>query len=238
MGVLPASSGKYKRSSGKRGFDGSRGGSSIERTAGHHRIADAEKDYAAAAETAGNGEEEPGNHCQGKLHHGDKAFSLGAKVKTGNGKLSYKSSNKAVADYNTKTGKITLKGVGVCTITVTASETTAYKQKTTKVTIKVNPKKAKLKTLKPGKKSLKVTWTKDAKATGYEVQCCLKKNFKSGVKKSTVKKAKTTSTTFKKLKKGKKYYVRIRAYKNVKVNGKTTKLTGAWSKVMTSKKVK
>ncbi len=170
--------------------------------------------------------------------YGDKAFSLGAKVKTGNGKLSYKSSNKAVADYNTKTGKITLKGVGVCTITVTASETTAYKQKTTKVTIKVNPKKAKLKTLKPGKKSLKVTWTKDAKATGYEVQCCLKKNFKSGVKKSTVKKAKTTSTTFKKLKKGKKYYVRIRAYKNVKVNGKTTKLTGAWSKVMTSKKVK
>ncbi len=170
--------------------------------------------------------------------YGDKAFSLGAKVKTGNGKLSYKSSNKAVADYNAKTGKITVKGIGVCTITVTASETTTYKQATTKVTIKVNPKKAKLKTLKPGKKSLKVTWTKDAKATGYEVQCCLKKNFKSGVKKATIKKAKTTSTTFKKLKKGKKYYVRIRAYKNVKVNGKTTKLTGAWSKVVVSKKVK
>ena len=92
--------------------------------------------------------------------------------------------------------------------------------------------------MKPGKKSLKVTWTKDAKATGYEVQCCLKKNFKSGVKKATIKKAKTTSTTMKKLKKGKKYYVRIRAYKTVKIGGKSTKLTGAWSKVMTSKKVK
>ena len=42
----------------------------------------------------------------------------------------------------------------------------------------------------------------------------------------------------KKLKKGKKYYVRIRAYKTVKIGGKSTKLTGAWSKVMTSKKVK
>lgn len=170
--------------------------------------------------------------------YGDKAFSLGAKVKVGNGKLSYKSTNKAVADYNAKTGKITIKGVGVCTITVTASETTTYKAKTTKVTLKVNPKKAKVKALKPGKKNLKVTWAKDTKATGYEVQCCLKKNFKSGVKKATVKKAKTTSTTFKKLKTGKKYYVRVRAYKNVKVNGKVTKLTGAWSKTVVSKKVK
>ncbi len=169
--------------------------------------------------------------------YGDKAFSLGAKITAGNGKLSYKSSDNKVAQPDSS-GKITIKGIGKCTITVTASGTTTYNAKTAKVTLTVNPKKAKLKTLKPGKKSLKVTWTKDAKATGYEVQCCLKKNFKSGVKKSTIKKAKTTSTTIKKLKKGKKYYVRIRAYKTVKIGGKSTKLTGAWSKVMTSKKIK
>ena len=169
--------------------------------------------------------------------YGDKAFSLGAKITAGNGKLSYKSSDNKVAQPNSS-GKITIKGIGKCTITVTASGTATYNAKTTKVTLTVNPKKAKLKALKPGKKSLKVTWTKDAKATGYEVQCCLKKNFKSGVKKATIKKAKTTSTTMKKLKKGKKYYVRIRAYKTVKIGGKSTKLTGAWSKVMTSKKVK
>lgn len=168
---------------------------------------------------------------------GDKAFDLGAKT-NGDGKLSYTSSDKKVADYNAKNGKIEIKGCGICTITVTAQETANYKSKTANVTLTVNPKKAALSKLKPGKKQLKVTWKKDTKASGYEVQCCLNKKFKSGVKKVDIKKAKTTSTTIKKLKKGKKYYVRIRAYKTVKVNGKTKKLTGAWSKVLTSKKVK
>ena len=141
----------------------------------------------------------------------------------------------AVSDNN---GKITIKGIGKCVITVTASGTTTYNAKTAKVTVTVNPGKAVVKKLTPGKKTLKVSWAKDAKATGYEVQCCLKKNFKSGVKKATIKKAKTTTTTFKKLKNGKKYYVRVRAYKTVKVNGKSIKLNGAWSNVKLSKKVK
>ncbi len=168
---------------------------------------------------------------------GDKAFSLGAKVTVGDGALTYKSSDEkvAVADAN---GNVSVKGIGTCTITVTASGTANYNQKAVNVTVTVNPGKAKLKALKPGKKQLKVTWNKDAKVSGYEVQCCLNKKFKSGVKKANIKKANTTATTFKKLKKGKKYYVRIRAYKTVKVNGKSTKLTGAWSKVLTSKKIK
>ena len=170
--------------------------------------------------------------------YGSKAFSVGAKLSTGDGKLSYASSDRKVADCDKNTGKITIKGYGVCTITVTAGETANYKSQTAKVTLTVNPKKAVLSKLKPGKKQLKVTWKKDTKASGYEVQCCLNKKFKSGVKKANIKKAKTMSTTFKKLKKGKKYYVRVRAYKTVKVNGKSKKLTGAWSKVLTSKKVK
>ncbi len=172
--------------------------------------------------------------------YGDKPFKLNAKVKTGDGKLSYKSSNTKVANYNKKTGKVEVKGIGQCTITITASETAKYKKKTANVTIIVNPKQALLvkSKLKSGKKSLKAAWKKDAKADGYEVQCCLKKNFKSGVKKATVKKAKTTSTTIKKLKKGKRYYVRVRAYKKVKVNGKTKTFNGAWSKVVQSKKIK
>lgn len=85
------------------------------------------------------------------------------------------------------------------------------------------------------KKSLKVTWKKDSKATGYEIQCSLTKNFKKVAAKVDVKKA---SATLKKLKKGRKYYVRIRAYKTAKVNGKNKKLTGAWSKAKISKQVK
>lgn len=89
-----------------------------------------------------------------------------------------------------------------------------------------------------GGKKLTVKWKKIADASGYEVQCCLKKNFKSGVKKAAAKKGNKTSLVIKKLKKGKTYYVRIRAYKTVKVNGKTKKLYGAWSKVKKSKKIK
>jgi hypothetical protein len=50
-----------------------------------------------------------------------------------------------------------------------------------------------------------------------------------------VSKQKKTSTAIKNLKGKKKYYVRIRTYKNVKFNGKTVKVYSSWSK---SKSVK
>ncbi len=170
---------------------------------------------------------------------GDKAFKLDAKRKVGNGKLSYKSSNKkvAVVDGN---GKVTIKGIGVSTITVTAAKTSKYDKKSVNITLTVNPKKAAISKLTPvqGKK-LKVTWKKVAKADGYVVQYAKDKKFKNVVGKVTVKKAGTTSTTItKKLTKGKKYYVRVRAYKTVEVNGKNKKLSGDWSKVKLSGKIK
>lgn len=165
--------------------------------------------------------------------YGDKAFNLGAK-RTGDGALTYKSSSNGVATVD-KNGKVTIKGTGSCTITITAAETANYKAKSVNVTITVKPKKMSIKKVTVAKKSLKVTFKKDSKATGYEIQCSLTKNFKKIAGKADVKK---TSATLKKLKKGKKYYVRIRAYKTATVNGKKTKLTGAWSKVKPSKKVK
>ncbi len=169
---------------------------------------------------------------------GAKAFSLGAKRTTGNGALSYKTSDKKVATV-AKNGKVTIKGTGKCTITITAKATGTYKAKSVKVTLTVKPKKAAISklTLVKGKK-LKITWKKDSKATGYEIQCALKKDFKKIAKKATIKKSGTTSTTLTKLTKGKKYYVRVRAYKNIKVSGKTKKLVGAWSTVKLSGKIK
>ena len=57
-------------------------------------------------------------------------------------------------------------------------------------------------------------------------------------KKVTVSNNKTTSKTMKKLKKGKKYYVKIRSYKTIKVNGKTQRIYGAYSTIknITAKK--
>ncbi|MEY8517354.1 discoidin domain-containing protein [Lachnospiraceae bacterium 29-84] len=169
--------------------------------------------------------------------YGAKAFSLGAKVTTGNGSLSYKSSDTKVATVS-KSGKVTLKGTGICTIKVTAAATSQYNAKSVSVTLKVSPKAAALVSLKAVKgKKLTVKWKKDSKASGYQIQYSTSKKFKSA-KSIKVKNSKTTSTTIKKLKAGKKYYVRIRAYKTVKVNGKSTTLNGAWSKAKTSKKIK
>lgn len=170
--------------------------------------------------------------------YGSKAFNLNAKVTTGKGKLSYKTSDKNVATVSS-TGKVTIKGTGICKITITAAAATGYKAKSVTVTLTVKPKKASLSSVKPVKgKKLTVKWKKDTKATGYEIQCSLNKNFKKIAAKATIKKAKTTSTTLKKLTKGKKYYVRVRAYKNAKVSGKTKKICGDWSKAKLSGKVK
>ncbi len=86
-----------------------------------------------------------------------------------------------------------------------------------------------------GGKKLVVTWKEIAGADGYEIQYSLKKGFRSGVKKATTKK---TTITVKKLKKGKQYYVRVRAYKIEKVNGKKQKVYGAWSTVKKTDKIR
>ena len=168
--------------------------------------------------------------------YGDKAFSLQAKAAKG-AKITYKTSDKKVADVDRK-GKVTIKGTGIATITVKATAT-GYNAKTLKVTVKVSPSKASapsLKTLR-GRK-LKVSWKKDRRATGYQVQYCTSKAFKKGVKTITISKNKTVTKTIPKLARGKRYYVRVRAYKSVKVNKKTQKLYGAWSSGKRSGKIR
>lgn len=73
-------------------------------------------------------------------------------------------------------------------------------------------------------KKLNVQWKKVSGASGYELQYATKSNFKSGLVKKDIS-SKKTSATYTKMKKGKTYYVRMRAY--VKVNGK--KVYGSWS---------
>lgn len=152
-----------------------------------------------------------------------KPFKLS--VKNAKGTVSYTSSNKKVATVNSK-GIVTLKGTGLAKITVKASNGSVVSK------VYVAPKKTSISKAKStAKKTVTVTWKKDTKATGYEIQCNTNKNFKSGNKTVTVKKAKTTSAKVTKLKSGKKYYVRMRSYKTI--NGK--KYAGSWSKVLAVK---
>lgn len=85
-------------------------------------------------------------------------------------------------------------------------------------------------TVKGGKKSLTVSYKKVAKATGYQIQYSLYSNFKS-VKTIKLTKNSITKKTITKLKRNKKYFVRIRSY--VVQNKKTT--YSSWTK---SKKAK
>ena len=96
------------------------------------------------------------------------------------------------------------------------------------------PAAVKLTSVKSAKAGeMTVKWGKNAKAGGYQLQYATAKNFK-GAKAVTVKKAKTTSVTIKKLAKGKKYYVRVRTYQ--KVGGKTYYSAWSASKNVTIKK--
>lgn len=66
---------------------------------------------------------------------------------------------------------------------------------------------------------------------GYEIQYSTDKKFKKNTKTVKVKKGSATSKTIAKLKKNKKYYVRIRAYKYQ--NKKYAR--SPWSKVKSMK---
>jgi hypothetical protein len=76
-----------------------------------------------------------------------------------------------------------------------------------------------------------VTWKKVSSVTGYQIQYAGNAKFTKGLKTITIKDNTATSKKIAKLTKGKKYYVRVRAYR------KTSKSTyiGAWSKTKSVK---
>ncbi len=75
---------------------------------------------------------------------------------------------------------------------------------------------------------IKATWKKvGGSASGYQIYWAKDKNFKKVVSKTTVSGQKKTSYTGKNFTKGKRYYVKVRAYKTVNGN----KIYGAWSNV-------
>ena len=105
------------------------------------------------------------------------------------------------------------------------------KMKTAKI-LKLNVKSK-------AKKTINVTWKKVKKAKGYQVQVSTSKKFKKNkiiFKKYTKKK---TLKITKKIKSGKTYYVRVRAYTTYKdINGKPQKVYSKWNKKLRTVKVK
>lgn len=85
---------------------------------------------------------------------------------------------------------------------------------TIKKTFTINPKSTSISSISGKTKSVKLKWKKvSSQISGYQIQYSVKKSF-SGAK--TVKvSGKSTSKTIKSLKKGTRYYVRVRTYKKV-----------------------
>ena len=147
--------------------------------------------------------------------------SKGKKISASNYDISYSGGRKNVGQY-----------------TVTVKFKNRYSGSMRK-TFTIKPKGTSVSKVKAAKKGFKVTWKKQAtQTTGYEVQYGTASNFKKGNKTVTVSKNKTTSKSVSKLSAKKKYYVRVRTYKTVKVNGKNVKLYSGWSKAksVTTKK--
>lgn len=121
------------------------------------------------------------------------------------------SSNSKITSVNSS-GKVTAKSAGKVTIKAVLNN-----GKSASCTVTVKPKTNKIKKLKKsGKKSIKITWTKVSGTTKYQIYMSTKK--KSGYKKIKTASAKSSSYTKGKLKRGKRYYFKVRSY--TKVGGK------------------
>ena len=79
--------------------------------------------------------------------------------------------------------------------------------------------------LKSGKQYFRASWKKTSCTSGYQIQYSLYKNFKKTVTKTLTGNTKT-SITVSRLKRKKRYYVRVRAYRNAN----SEKYYGKWSK--------
>ena len=97
----------------------------------------------------------------------------------------------------------------------------------------IKPRATSISSLKAGSKKFTVKWKKQAtQTTGYQVQYSASSKF-SKAKTVTVGKNTTVSKKISKLSGKKKYYVRVRTYKTVKINGKSIRIYSGWSKAKT-----
>ncbi len=157
----------------------------------------------------------------------------------------YGYTNTAAETY-AKENNIPFESIGVYT-EPTTSPTTKTPNKTinpthtptTKTTPTIKTKKAVIKKVITTKKmTLKITWKKVSGAKGYEIKLATNRKFTKNKSTFKVKKGTSTSKVIRKLKSGKRYYVKLRAYKKVKVDGYTVTANGPWSIIRISKKIK
>lgn len=143
--------------------------------------------------------------------YGCSPIKLYAKT-SGNGKLTYKSSNTNVATVSS-TGTVTVKGVGTTRITVKAAATSKYNAGSKTITIVVKPRQQVIKSLtSTAKGRITVTHSADYTGSGFQISYTTKSDFSSS-KKVMVNSRTNTVKNISGLKSGQRYYVKVRAFK-------------------------
>ena len=103
------------------------------------------------------------------------------------------------------------------------------------LTFRIAPAGTTVKSVKAGKAKVTVNWKMQTRNTnGYIIQYSSNKSFRN-VKQITISSNKAKSKQITKLSTKKQYYVRLCTYKNVKKNGKTTKICSDWSNAVAVK---
>lgn len=138
--------------------------------------------------------------------------SKGNKISSSNYTVTYSSGCKNVGQYKVKiVFKNNYKG-------------TVYK------TFTIKPKGTSIAGTTAGDNKFTVKWKKQAtQSSGYLIRYSTSSDFES-YKTKTVSGKNSTQTTVKNLKSNKKYYIKVRTYKTVKIDGKSKKVYSSWSK--------
>lgn len=143
-------------------------------------------------------------------------------VKDSNGKTLKKDT-----DYTVKysSGR---KNVGKYTVTVTFKGNYSG---TKKLTFKIKPKSTSIYKLTGEKKKFTAKWyTRTEQTSGYQLEYSRYSSMKNAGRKTYTTASKSTRTVSG-LKAKTKYYVRVRTYKNVKIDGQTYRYYSAWSSI-------
>lgn len=151
-----------------------------------------------------------------KLIYNGSARKPGVTVKLGGKTLTKGKDYSLSFSNNVKPGKatVTVKGKG----NYSGSQTVTYYIAPRKVTIN--------RVSSPAKYKIKAVWTRESKATGYNIQVATNADFYNP-KQFYTKSNKTTTKTITGLSSGRRYFVRVRAYKQVG----TRKVCGKFSTV-------
>ncbi len=149
--------------------------------------------------------------------YGSKAYILKPKI-SGSGTITYASSNRNVATVGKKNGKITAKGYGKTTITITATSKN-YKKVTKKVTVTITPKQAELMSVVSNTiGALDICWKTDKYAKGYLITYSTDASFTQNKNSVIITGKAVTNRTITGLNTGTIYYVKVQSYTTI--NGK------------------